>query len=301
MRFLDYMKTAFLNHYNLLLYGTGIVFAFLSGSILGGVAFFTALELIYLTAMSSNPRFQRMVDAVFSKERERAAKEESDRRLLPVYNSLSVADRNRFDAICGKCKALQKGVLMGDSEGMTDITDAQASDVNRLLWIFLKILVARKTVSNFVTSVSESDLQKEVKKQEARLKGLGSENPNEGSLAKQKGLAIQDMLHTANKRLDNLVTTRGNIEIFDLRLEQIESKLNALSEAALNRHDSSSIATSIDSIARDVEISEGTINELKDATGITLKFEEAPAIMSMNEPRERGSGGPLFGPPALWS
>lgn len=294
MKFFDYMKSAFMNPYNLLLYGSAMAFAIMSGAILPGFALFTAIELAFLTIVAMNPRYQRAIDAISNSEQAEQAQKDRDRKLGPILANLRATDRRRFDDLCDKCKSLQQNILMNDSSGINDVTDAQTNDVNKLLWIFLKILVAKNTVISFVERVSEENLRKEVSKYEDRLAKIGGSGDKlgESPLAKQKRITMEDMLRTAQKRLDNFVLTKGNIEIFDLRLEQIEQKLSALSELALNRHDTTGIAASIDSIANDVEISENTINDLRDATGLSLKFDEAPSILSAEAAVEdRGSRG----------
>lgn len=266
----NYVKEAFNNKYNLLFIGAGLVFSIISPSFIGSMAVLLAFELAYLSIVPSMPRFQRLIKTRLDAEKEALIEEEAQEKLSVLTGKLNTLDRNRFNKICAKCKSL------GQKIDGVDIESVQIPDVDRLLWMYLKLLVAKQEVSYFLNGINENELIEEEKSLKKRLDAI-TESDN---IAEQKKLMIGDMLSSTTKRIENFSKVKGNVEIFELKLEQIERKLSVLAEQAINRNDPTSISGGIDAITRGVELSENTIADLKSATGISLIFEEPPSILS---------------------
>ena len=76
---MNYLKTAFLNHWNLLALFSGMAFAFLSvpDVVLPLVA---AGKIAYVLLLGSHPKFQKYVDAQQAKATRRRAPRPSSRR-----------------------------------------------------------------------------------------------------------------------------------------------------------------------------------------------------------------------------
>lgn len=166
------------------------------------------LELGYLMTLATNKRFQQTV----ASRPVSASRAEWNARIHKVLSQLDQADRRTYDVLAERCRSIIDLQLHGATEPPHGL-EAQADSLGRLSWMFLRLLLARRTIRSVVR-----------------------DGMDEGALAKRK--AALERQHADPSAGDELRRSiAGQVEILDQRLQQrtdAERKL-AFIEAELAR------------------------------------------------------------------
>ena len=101
------------------------------------------LELGYLLALATNERFQRLVAAVPLVE----ATADWNKRIHALLGRLDPGDRRIYDLLSQRCRSIIDLQLTGANAEVPGGLEAQADSLGRLSWMFLRLLVARRTES----------------------------------------------------------------------------------------------------------------------------------------------------------
>jgi hypothetical protein len=145
--------------------------------------------------------------------------------------------------------------------------------LDRLLWLFLRLLLSRTALDRFLQSIDDRDLSTkldELKKSLASAQAAGDERIVR---------SLQDSLAMAELRLDNFSRAKKNAEFVSVELDRIEGKIQALAEMAVNRQDPDFLSSQVDSAAESMRQTEKAVSELQHLTGLADQLEEPPAIL----------------------
>jgi len=276
----DYLAAAFKNRWNLLFLIGGAAAAIIAPHSEVGLSLLLAAELGLVTLLASNPRFQRAIDAERNAVASQQTSQTMSRRFLELYHGLDDPARKQFEALRVRCE-----VLRSSTEGNTveQFSDEQLSGVDRLLWVYLKLLHTRLKLQRFFRTTDRNEIQNLEQTTRLRLEALPKDATDD--LAVKKKRSLEDTLATAVARRDNLKRAQENSEFVELELERIAAKLTAVSEMAINRQDPAQITHEVDDVARSVESTEQAIGELQMLTGLTIEDAEAPAILRKQQPQ----------------
>jgi len=280
LHFGDYLAAAFKNRWNLLLLIGGAAAAIIAPRTDVGLSILLAAELGFVTLMASNPRFQRAISAERNAEVSQKTSQTMSRRFLELYHGLDDPARKQFEALRVRCE-----VLRSSTEGNTveQFSDEQLSGVDRLLWVYLKLLHTRLKLQRFFRTTDRNEIENLEQTTRLRLEALPKDATDD--LAVKKKRSLEDTLATAVARKDNLKRAQENSEFVELELERIAAKLTAVSEMAINRQDPAQITHEVDDVARSVESTEQAIGELQMLTGLTMEDAEAPPILRKQQPQ----------------
>ena len=301
---LRYLKEAFLFRWNLLLLGGAGAAALLSGHGDIMLPLVAAAELTYLGGLTTLPRFQRAIDAKAraeadggrlgaaqpSPESQASARD----RIVEVLKSLSEDRRARFLRLRARCVEMTRiaNAVRGetvDASGAS--TELRQPALDRLLWVFLKLLLSEQAIARFLQAADEPqilhtivDLGERIKKREASLPE--TERADDRILR-----SLQDSLTTAELRKDNIAKAKGNAEFVAAELDRLENKIQAVTEMAVSHSDPDEMSSRIDAIAEGISQTEQTIRELQNITGMATQ-EETPSILSADiaQPATLGGG-----------
>src|SRR6476619_7251433 len=164
---LTYIKHAFLYHWNLLLFAGGAALAALSPWPDAALPILGGLELAYLTSLISIPRFRTAIDAkVAGEARQRAvsgvASPEAQQSLQRMIEGLPPASLRRFVTLRQRCfemRDIASGVR-GQTAGSLDSSESiRTPALDRLLFLFLKLLLSQDGLTRFLQTTSEKELQ----------------------------------------------------------------------------------------------------------------------------------------------
>ncbi|MCC6487469.1 MAG: hypothetical protein IT364_08205 [Candidatus Hydrogenedentes bacterium] len=270
--FLDYVKKAFLWHWNLLAIGGGAAFALLSHQPSVVLPLLAAVEIAYLGLLTTNPRFQKSVDA-----RSAATPPPLDQALLMqrVKNVLKQEAWERFEALRERClglNALSQQLRGPQPSGSSPVSDMQTESLERLLWMFLKLLYSQDAIQQFLRSTSRKTLEESISTAEEELKKATDLKRGDKLIR-----SIQDKLDTLKQRLANYNRVEENREFIAMEIERIEQKVNAISELSINARDPNAITAQVDGIAAGISATEEAMRNLD--VGPVLEYEEAPRLL----------------------
>jgi hypothetical protein len=277
-----------LYHWNLLGVATGAAVAFVSGYPDVILPVLAALELIYLAGLSSNSRFQ---DAVIAAERknEKAIRSSSSTKLNRILTALDKKDRSRYEGLKDLCLELRhiadriKGTIKTELEVISDV---QVNSINRLLWMYLKLLYSKNALESYFKAINVDEIQARIKHANERLEAMGPEDNDSETEAKRRE-SLMDLLKTSRKRLENYRISTDNYDFIGLELERLYSKITSLAEMGINQQDPNLITNEISVVSSSIEKAERTMDELDFITGFSFQDEEPPDLLvdlNMEEP-----------------
>lgn len=281
--FFKYVKKAFLLHWNLLAIAAGAAVGFVSGHPEVVLPLVAAGEVVYLASLSTHRRFQSAVDAEDHKAARLQSNAKSAAKAAALLRSLSEVDQERFERLRGLCTQLRvishgvKAETDGDSVGLVD--DLHMESINRLLWIYLKLLFSKNALEQFFETIDEDEIRRAIDKATRRLAQMGEPNQEEDPTVAKRRKSLQDTLATSQARMDNYQRTQDNHEFIELELDRLYSKIAGLGELGINRSGPSTFSSEVDAVSASVEQTEKAMGELEFLTGLTAQDESAPELL----------------------
>lgn len=272
-----YIKTAFLYRWNLLAFIGASAAALMLPHPDALLPLVAAGELAYLGSMVSFPRFRKAIDAQGHTSPHFAEKPGEDPRvkLATLVSGLPPAARQRFDALRERCLRMRdiahgvRGAVGGTGD------DLRTPALDRLLWVFLRLLVSQASLQQFLATTDEGQLQKRVDDLKTRLAAATAEAEQDDRVLR----SLTDSLQVAELRLDNFQKARDNAEFVEIELDRIENKIQALTEMSVNRQDPDFLTSQVDAAAESMAHTETAITELQNITGLVSDLEEPPPIL----------------------
>ena len=263
--FMEYIKTAFMNHWNLLAFGACLVGGALSGQADVVLPLVAAAEIAYLTSLSIHPKFQSYVNAQAHKAGRAQVKGEA---LDRIFESLDPRSRSRFEELRRRCRDLQS--LAGATraaESLGEVASMHNEGINRLLWVFLKLLYSKRSMERFLETTNEDSIRADIKKVELRISALGPAQEDQGDEPKMRR-TLEDTLASAQARLENLLKAQSKHELVQLELDRIDAKITSIAEMAVNRQEPDFITSEVDGVAATMEQTERAMGELQFLSGL---------------------------------
>ncbi len=286
-----YIKEAFTFRWNLLIFGGATAAAALSGHFDVVMPLVAAAEVTYLAGLASLPRFQGAIDAKSRAEERgntgvgaatsaaRGTDESSKARLLDVMRSLSDDRRNRFLRLRARCAEMQRiaNAVRGDTHDASGASQQlRAPALDRLLWVFLRLLLSQQAVARFIQTANEGEIDKQLidlRNRETARTAAVPNDPDDRILR-----SLRDSIATVEMRKENLRNAKNNSEFIVAELDRIENKIAALSELAVNA-DPDALSAQVDAVADGITQTESTIRELQNITGMSAD-QSTPAILA---------------------
>src|SRR5262245_8171697 len=238
------------------------------------------LEVLFLLSLATNPRFQNYVRAVEAhpgRREEAVSAEETAKRILGALPARLV---ERFEQLKARCAELRQIALdlkePHDGRGAPPLDELHLEGLDRLLWIYLRLLFTQHSLERFLEKTGERQIRDDIAGQEKRLEALP---PGDAPQRQQMRKALEDNLETSRARLANFLKAKENYELVNLEVERLDNKSRSLSELAVNRHEPQFISGQIDQVATSVVQTERTIADLQFVTGLTASDQEVPEIL----------------------
>lgn len=281
MRFARYLKVAFLNRWNLLVTAGAVGFAILSGRADVWVPLILACEVTYLGLLASHSRFQAYVDARAAQVFRQQGSDTAQQAYRAIMQSLPPKSVERFRQLRTQCLELRQIALQLKGPEVVEpaaiLEESQGAGLDRLLWIYLRMLYTQYSIERFLQKTSEAQIQRDISSLEERLKTVAGVNDE---IQRQRlGKALEDNLQTSRDRLANYQKAKANYELVQLELDRLENKIRSLSELAVNRQEPNFISAQVDQVASSMVQTERTMNELQFATGLGIPDETVPELL----------------------
>src|SRR5687768_4746192 len=162
----DYLREAFLFRWIMLLFVGGAAAAVLSPFPDLLLPLVGAAELTYLAGLISVPRFRAAIDAKINALRQGTAPGAVGPQvpavsLIEMLSGLPTAERARFERLHTRCLEMRKiaagvrGAAGYQSGGAEDI---RTPGLDRLLWLFLRLLLSRTALDRFLKTMNEKEI-----------------------------------------------------------------------------------------------------------------------------------------------
>ena len=304
-----YLKEAFMFRWNLLVFGGAAAAAVVSGHADIALPLVAAAEVTYLAGLATLPRFQAAIDAKARSEqpggfsgmrdpnrREPENPQAARDRILEVLKSLTEDRRSRFLRLRARCVEMSRiaNAVRGetrDSSGAS--TELRTPALDRLLWVFLRLLLSEQAISRFLQAADEASIEKGIADLQGRRKkradSVGEANQADDRIIR----SLDDSITTAMARKENLDKAKQNAEFVATELDRLENKIAAVTEMAVAYTDPDEMSSRIDAISDGISQTEQTIRELQQITGVA-DAEVTPSILETDlaPPRTlEGAGG----------
>jgi hypothetical protein len=277
-----YFRAAFLYPWNLLAFLGGLGFAAMSPWPDAALPLVMGLELAYLTGLTAIPRFRVAIDARLAAEArggsvdKRVSDASAQAQLHRMVNSLPPQPLRRFLLLRQRCyemRDIASGV-MGRTASHSDSAESiRTPALDRLLFLFLRLLVSQAGLERFLKSTSEEELVRRVKDVETRL--AAAQTGKDERVKK----SLQDSLADAQLRLDNYRKSKSDADFVSVELDRIETKIQALIEMGVSRQDPDTFSTQVSAAADSMQQTEDAVKQLQNLSGLADQVQDPPAIL----------------------
>jgi hypothetical protein len=276
-----YLKHAFLYHWNVLLFIGGAGLAAVSPwpdallPIVGG------LELAYLTGLLATQRFRTAVDAKVAKAArgrsgERKVAVAAEQSLQRLIASLPPQSLRRFVTLrqrAAEMREIASGVRGHATEAADSADSIRTPALDRLLFLFLRLLVSKEGLDRFLKSTSEQELSQRLTEMKQRL--ASAQSTGDERVVR----SLQDSVADAELRLENYRKSVKDAEFVAIELDRIETKIQALTEMGVSRQDPDYLSHQVTAAAESMQHTEDAVNQLQHLTGLADQIAEPPAIL----------------------
>jgi hypothetical protein len=269
----EYLKRAFLYRWNVLAFAGSAAAAVLTPWPDALLALVAAGELVYLLQLVSSTRFRQAIDAAVYKESKETAAVTGQRSVQELVAGLSTDSKQRFDRLRARCIEM-RGIAHGvrGHAGDRSAEDLNTAALDRLLWVFLRLLVSQEALHYFLMRTDVKEIRSRLEETKSRLE---AQKDADERIAR----SLSDSIAAQEMRLVNYEKAQKNADFVRIELDRIEAKIQAITEAAVNRQDPDFLSGQIDSVSESMQTTEKAISELQHITGLMDEMEEPPAIM----------------------
>jgi hypothetical protein len=280
----EYLKHAFLYPWNLLAFLGGAALAAMSPRPDAFVPIIMGLEIAYLTGLTAIPRFRTAIDAKLA-ARARGGSSEAEpstgshQSLEKILESLPAPALRRFLLLRQRCfemRSITSGIR-GQADHSADSAESiRTPALDRLLYLFLRLLVSQNGLDRFLRVTSEKELEAKLVDVRSRLETAKAANDERVTRS------LQDSLADAELRLDNYKKAMKDAEFVAIELDRIETKIQALIEMGVSRQDPDYLSHQVTAAAESMQHTEAAVNQLQHLTGLADQIEEPPPILEAN-------------------
>jgi hypothetical protein len=194
------------------------------------------LELGYLAILSTNRRFQRTVDA----GQVSGSEHEWQRKIAELLARLDDRDRRRYEALAARCRAILDQQLHGAD--VPHGLEAQSEGLGRLLWMYLRLLVARQAIEHVLNDGRRGEPI------EDRLRELDAQI-GKRDLADDLRRSLSSQAEILRQRIERQSEAREKLAFLDAELTRIQEQVELIREQAALSTDPVLLSQRIDQIA----------------------------------------------------
>lgn len=291
MRLGAYLKSAFLNRWNLLALVGASGFAALSGRADIVLPLVLAAETAYVGLLAAHPKFQKYVDSLEYKEQRATTSKSTAQALRQILQTLPFAALDRFEKLRSRCLELRQIATdlkrtRGDTHQL-QLDSFHIEGLDKLLWIFIRLLFTQHSLQKFLERTNVKAIQADIEQLSNRLSKIAADDPS--AIAQKMRRTLEDNLKTSRDRLANYQKAQENHQLVGLEIDRLENKINSLAELAVNRQEPDFIAGQVDAVAGSMLEMEKTMNDLQFATGLAPLDEDVPDLIQPPAQKVRAS------------
>jgi uncharacterized protein YukE len=244
---LNYLKEAFHWQYNKIALGGAVAFAIVTGSALP-LLLGAGLELMYLSTVPTNSRFQRLVRSwKFDEE-----KREREKSLSAMYYELPPEMRARYGNLDTICRGIRQNYSRLTSTSQMFV-DQMESKLEGLSQSYIRLLNSAFQHSEYLRVTNPDQIKKECAQLEKNL----ASDPAKVQEINRKRIEI------LKKRSEKYDKVHENCQVIDAQCAAIEDVLQLIRDQSVTMHDPQQISDHLDNLVKDVEQTEETVREVE--------------------------------------
>lgn len=276
--FMKYVARAFRQRWNLGLLGIAAAFALLSPFPDALVPIVVGLEGVYLLGMVSRPRFRDYVDAQDAAASREASAVTAEDLFTQLRNRLSLGDRQRFEKVVTRCEDMRRLASTVRAGRSSDHDDTRDAALNKLLFFYLRLLVGRRSLEQFLASSNRYELENQRRELAERLTAAEKTAVEPGG--DQRILSsLRDTLKDLDLRIANVAKGEKDAEFVELELTRIEGKVHALSEGAITSQDPGELSAQVTAFTETLQLSQDVASQMISLDDLELAAADAPPIL----------------------
>jgi hypothetical protein len=236
-----------------------------------------AAEALYLWFMASNKNYQTLVRASLLNQQ----KEIWGGKQVRVLRSLDGPSHQRYDRLVDNCSGILK-ITGSDTykpgDPGTPVKDLRISGLNRLMWMFLKLLSSRLRIKAIISATSVEELETEIREISQKM----AKEPKSSPLRR----SLEGTLDIQKRRLDNLLKAKESLKVIESELDRIEKQANLLREEASVSSDPELLSVRLDSVMDSLSGTSQWMSEQNELFGFLEERSMPDALISKPEKRK---------------
>ena len=228
------------------------------------------LELAYLYILSTNPRFQNVVNGSQLLEARRLWQS----KLHSLTASLTPPDQDRFRNLESRCQSI---LAQQQSSDPSVQLETQSEGLGRLLWMYLRLLLMRQSIYKILRDAASPLRQggELLDDRKHRLEAL----LKDPSITEELRRSYAGQIEILQQRLQGQKEARDKLAFLDAELMRIEQQVELIREQAVISTDPAAVSQRIDSIAATLGNTNQWIREQQQVYGnVEDLLAEPPAI-----------------------
>jgi len=276
--FFKYVARAFKQRWNLVFFGAAAALAVLSPYPDALVPIVMGLEGAYLLGMVSQPRFRDAIDAKDAQQSREARATTAEDLFAQLRARLSVGDRQRFERVVSRCEDMRR--LARTVRAGSSVDDAaRESALNRLLFFYLRLLVGRRSLEQFLSHSNRLELDAQRRELAERVAAAEKELAATPGGDQRILNSLKDTLKDLDLRISNVAKGERDAEFVELELVRIEGKVHALAESAITSQDPGELSAQVTAFTETLQLSQDVASQMISLEDLELATADAPAII----------------------
>lgn len=251
----DKLKRAFRWPWHLLGLGAATGFALLSGDPGTWLPVVAAGEVAYMGILGMHPRFQAVL-RLGERSQVPPQQQGNGERFREIMSFLSQQDVTRFDVLRRRCADLLELRRRMESKEESGADHFRGESLDRMLWLFLKLLHQRSGIQRFLSTTQRPEMEKELKSAEDQLTGSLVRDKSGTGVESRLTSSIRERIETIRERIDNHTKAEETLELLTAEIDKTEQRITHLCEVGMTMRDAAGLTVQIDSISDSLESSE---------------------------------------------
>ncbi len=234
------------------------------------------IELSYLFTIASHPRFQRYIQSLARGKLAIAQKAQWQSRTDKLIQQLDNDSKKRFYSLENRCNSILDfySTQLMFNEPMLE---HHKQSLNKLIWIFLQLLVTRQAVEKLMEGAVYPKNRKSFDSQIEEL----DKQINKDGISEELRKSLEGKRDIIKMRLQALAEADQKLTYINAELERIEQQAELLREQAIINRDSQGISSRIESVSLSLNQTSDWIKQQEGFLGTIENISGAsPAILS---------------------
>jgi DNA repair exonuclease SbcCD ATPase subunit len=252
----NFLAHAFKSQYNLIGLATALGFTALSGTLFP-LVIAAGVELIILSLVSGNQRFQRLVRARVSQDEDEAAAQRTQKEAWEMLKDLPGPEQQRYRALQGLAAEIRQNYKALDSSSQM-LVEELVRKLDFLLSFYLRM---RYSLMRYHAYFSTTDPER-IQERMAMLEHEMTAGPERIQQIKARTRLVLE------KRLERYQKALENRQLVEAQTETVEEVLQLLRDQSYSMRDPRTITEQLDGLVSSAEDTERGVRDLEELMSI---------------------------------